>query len=102
MLTTPVDPLLNPQAFDPALARYSRQILFDEDDVAGNPPKARAAADKLGRVNADMSIEPVFSVCAVLLSLCGKFMCRSAVFRSALTACASAMSRIFTFGAGTL
>src|SRR4029077_6789631 len=31
-----------------------RQVLFDEDDVAGNLPKAIAAADKLRRINSQV------------------------------------------------
>src|SRR5204862_6238180 len=36
-----------------------RQILFDEDDVAENLPKAEAAARKLRRINSTITIEPV-------------------------------------------
>jgi len=36
-----------------------RQILFDEDDVADNLPKAEAAARKLRRINSQVVIEPV-------------------------------------------
>jgi adenylyltransferase/sulfurtransferase len=36
-----------------------RQILFDEDDVAANLPKAEAAARKLSRINSAVEIEPV-------------------------------------------
>src|SRR3954454_6620140 len=36
-----------------------RQILFDEDDVAANLPKAEAAARKLRRINSAVTIEPV-------------------------------------------
>jgi adenylyltransferase/sulfurtransferase len=36
-----------------------RQILFDEDDVADNLPKAEAAARKLRRINSTVAIEPV-------------------------------------------
>src|SRR5215471_1762712 len=36
-----------------------RQILFDEDDVAANLPKAEAAARKLRRINSTVEIEPV-------------------------------------------
>jgi len=36
-----------------------RQVLFDEDDVAGGLPKAVAAARKLGRVNSEVRVEPV-------------------------------------------
>ena len=36
-----------------------RQILFDEDDVAGNLPKAEAAARKLRKINSTVTIEPV-------------------------------------------
>ena len=36
-----------------------RQILFDEDDVAENLPKAEAAARKLRAINGSITIEPV-------------------------------------------
>src|SRR4051812_735788 len=36
-----------------------RQILFDEDDVADNLPKAEAAARKLRKINSTVTIEPV-------------------------------------------
>ena len=36
-----------------------RQILFDEQDVADNLPKAEAAARKLRRINSQITIEPV-------------------------------------------
>src|SRR5262245_54676602 len=36
-----------------------RQILFDEDDLARNLPKAAAAAEKLRRVNSTIIIEPL-------------------------------------------
>jgi len=36
-----------------------RQMLFDEDDIAANLPKAVAAAVKLRRVNSQVAIEPV-------------------------------------------
>src|SRR6516165_10007834 len=36
-----------------------RQILFDEDDVASNLPKAEAAARKLRKINSSVTIEPV-------------------------------------------
>src|SRR3984885_8034360 len=36
-----------------------RQILFDEDDVAANLPKAEAAARKLRRINSGVAVEPV-------------------------------------------
>ncbi len=35
-----------------------RQVLFDEDDIAANLPKAEAAARKLRRVNSEVNIEP--------------------------------------------
>lgn len=35
-----------------------RQILFDEDDIAANLPKAQAAADKLARINSQVTIVP--------------------------------------------
>lgn len=36
-----------------------RQILFDEDDIAANLPKAQAAAAKLNRINREVTVEPV-------------------------------------------
>lgn len=36
-----------------------RQILFDEDDIAANLPKAEAAARKLRRINSTVTVEPV-------------------------------------------
>lgn len=36
-----------------------RQVLFDEDDIAANLPKAVAAAEKLRRVNRHVTIDPV-------------------------------------------
>ncbi len=36
-----------------------RQLLFDEEDITGNLPKAEAAAVKLSCVNSDVTIEPV-------------------------------------------
>ncbi len=34
-----------------------RQVLFDEDDIAANLPKAEAAARKLARINSDVTVE---------------------------------------------
>ncbi len=39
------------------LSNLQRQSLFDEEDVAGNLPKAVAAAAKLRRVNSSVQIE---------------------------------------------
>ncbi len=36
-----------------------RQILFDEDDVASNLPKAEAAARKMRAINSSITVEPV-------------------------------------------
>jgi adenylyltransferase/sulfurtransferase len=36
-----------------------RQVLFDEHDVAGNLPKAEAAARKLSAINSSVHVEPV-------------------------------------------
>jgi molybdopterin/thiamine biosynthesis adenylyltransferase len=44
------------------LENLHRQILYDEDDVAGNVPKAEAAARKLRRVNSSVHIEPVVAM----------------------------------------
>jgi len=41
------------------LNNLQRQILFDEDDIAANLPKAEAAAAKLRRVNRDVTVEGV-------------------------------------------
>jgi molybdopterin-synthase adenylyltransferase len=41
------------------LNNLQRQVLFDEDDVAAGRPKAVAAAQKLGRINASVRVEPV-------------------------------------------
>lgn len=41
------------------LNNLQRQILFDEDDIAANLPKAEAAARKLRRVNSDVTVEGV-------------------------------------------
>jgi molybdopterin-synthase adenylyltransferase len=40
-------------------SNLQRQVLFDEDDLARDLPKAIAAAEKLGRVNPEVSIHPV-------------------------------------------
>lgn len=36
-----------------------RQVLFDEDDVAAELPKAIAAANKLRKINSEIEIEPI-------------------------------------------
>lgn len=41
------------------LNNLQRQVLFDEEDVRNNMPKAAAAADKLRRINSGVEIEPV-------------------------------------------
>jgi adenylyltransferase/sulfurtransferase len=41
------------------LNNLQRQILFDEDDIAANLPKAEAAARKLRRVNSEVTVEGV-------------------------------------------
>lgn len=41
------------------LSNLQRQVLFDEQDVAERLPKAVAAANKLARINSDVTIEPV-------------------------------------------
>ena len=43
------------------LSNLQRQVLFDEDDIARNLPKAVAAAEKLRRINSQIRIEPVVS-----------------------------------------
>ena len=43
-----------------------RQVLYDESDVAAGLPKAVAAANKLRKINSDITIEEVVAdVCAV-------------------------------------
>ncbi len=41
------------------LNNLQRQILFDEDDIAANLPKAEAAAAKLRRINSGVAVEAV-------------------------------------------
>lgn len=41
------------------LSNLQRQVLFDQEDVAANLPKAIAAANKLGKINDQVVIEPV-------------------------------------------
>ncbi|GCF11297.1 ThiF family adenylyltransferase [Dictyobacter arantiisoli] len=41
------------------LNNLQRQILFDEDDVAQHMPKAIAAANRLRRINSEVTIEPL-------------------------------------------
>lgn len=41
------------------LHNLQRQILFDEEDVASNLPKAEAAARKLRKINSSVVVEPV-------------------------------------------
>src|ERR1700689_3048203 len=36
-----------------------RQVLFDENDVAANLPKAEAAARKLAAINSSVFVEPI-------------------------------------------
>jgi molybdopterin-synthase adenylyltransferase len=43
----------------PDLSNLQRQVLFDSDDVEGGLPKAVVAANRLGRINPDVEIEPV-------------------------------------------
>ena len=40
-------------------SNLQRQVLFDEDDVAAQLPKAVAAANKLRRINSTIEIEPI-------------------------------------------
>lgn len=40
------------------LDNLQRQVLFDEDDIAAQRPKAVAAAEKLRRINAAVTVEP--------------------------------------------
>lgn len=41
------------------LHNLQRQVIFDEDDIAANKPKAIAAADKLRRINSQVAVEPI-------------------------------------------
>jgi len=41
------------------LNNLQRQVLFDEEDIAQNLPKAQAAAAKLRRINSEVTVEPV-------------------------------------------
>jgi molybdopterin-synthase adenylyltransferase len=41
------------------LNNLQRQVLFDEDDVASGLPKAICAAEKLRRINSEITIEPI-------------------------------------------
>lgn len=41
------------------LSNLQRQVLFDEDDVAAQLPKAIAASEKLRRINSEVKVEPV-------------------------------------------
>ncbi len=43
------------------LDNLQRQVLFDEDDAAGNLPKAEAAARKLRRINSGVTVEPIIA-----------------------------------------
>jgi adenylyltransferase/sulfurtransferase len=40
-------------------SNLQRQVLFDEDDLARDLPKAVAAAEKLRRINPEVTVEPV-------------------------------------------
>ncbi len=41
------------------LSNLQRQVLFDEDDVENQMPKAVAAAEKLRRINSQVEVEPI-------------------------------------------
>jgi adenylyltransferase/sulfurtransferase len=41
------------------LSNLQRQVLFDQDDVERRMPKAVAAAEKLGRINGEVDVEPI-------------------------------------------
>ena len=40
------------------LSNLQRQVLFDEEDIASHQPKAIAAAEKLRRINSEITIDP--------------------------------------------
>ena len=42
------------------LDNLQRQILFDEEDARQRLPKAIAAVEKLGKINSEIRIEPIF------------------------------------------
>ena len=54
------------------MSNLQRQVLFDENDVAQNLPKAEAAARKLGTINSSVHVEPVVADIdrTNILSLC--------------------------------
>lgn len=41
------------------ITNLQRQVLFDEDDVAAQTPKAIAAVEKLRRINREITLEPI-------------------------------------------
>lgn len=41
------------------LSNLQRQVLFDEDDVSNRLPKAICAADKLRKINSEVTIDPI-------------------------------------------
>lgn len=41
------------------LSNLQRQVLFDEQDIADQLPKAVAAANKLRKINSDVTVEPI-------------------------------------------
>ena len=41
------------------LSNLQRQVLFDEEDVRSNTPKAEAAATKLRQINSQVTYEPI-------------------------------------------
>jgi len=41
------------------MSNLQRQVLFDEQDVADHLPKAISAAEKLSRINSDVTVEPI-------------------------------------------
>ncbi|MBN6188193.1 ThiF family adenylyltransferase [Aneurinibacillus sp. BA2021] len=43
------------------MSNLQRQMLYDEDDAAHHMPKAAAAAEKLRRINSQVTIEPVIA-----------------------------------------
>jgi adenylyltransferase/sulfurtransferase len=59
------------------LTNLQRQVLFDEDDLRNDLPKAIAAANKLQKINFDVAIEPIVADVTAknILELCREVDC---------------------------